>query len=87
MGEHFNELQYYGERWIARNWIGLSSGFVFTGLAMIAATNERGYFAIGGEFFILPVCFIASRIAQNYMRRKRHDRRMQRQSRRKRALA
>lgn len=38
--------------------ISLAIGLVLTVLAVIAAKADRGYWAFGGEYFIIPICLM-----------------------------
>ena len=42
------------ERFIRDAWLELTLGFALTGWAMTYSAQARGYFAIGGEYLILP---------------------------------
>lgn len=46
------------ERYIVRNWIWFVVGIVLTRKAVECAYAERGYAAIGGEWFVLPMLLL-----------------------------
>jgi hypothetical protein len=51
-------------RYISRNWLLIIIGLVFTAISVKAAYIERGYWAIGGEYFVLPVLLMGAEIVR-----------------------
>jgi hypothetical protein len=45
--------------YITRNWWLIAAGMVLTAASVQTAYEQRGYWAIGGEYLILPILLIA----------------------------
>ena len=50
------------ENFIIRKWFWLSIGLVLTRFAVERCYEQRGWFYIGGEWFIIPAIILASNI-------------------------
>lgn len=59
------------ERWIVRHWIALCGGCVLTGIALRIAYAERGYFALGSEWLIIPAAFALEGCIRKYRRKRK----------------
>jgi hypothetical protein len=45
-------------RYIARNWWLIIAGLVLTAISVRTAYEQRGYWAIGGEYLVLPILLL-----------------------------
>lgn len=55
------------KKYLAKNWHLILAGIALTALAVPHTYNLRGYFAIGGEWLILPVILMVVYIAKVFM--------------------
>lgn len=63
----FRRMEYF----LTRYWFPLSTGFFTGGMLMIIEREQRGYFAVGGEFLIPAAFCIVHGILRNIIRVKR----------------
>lgn len=55
------------KKYLAKNWHLILTGIVLTAFAVPHTYKARGYFAIGGEWLILPVILMVVYIAKVFM--------------------
>lgn len=56
------------KKYLAKNWHLILTGIALTASAVSYTYSARGYFAIGGEWLILPVILMAAYLAKAVMR-------------------
>lgn len=56
------------KKYLTKNWRLILAGIVLTAFAVPHTYKTRGYFAIGGEWLILPVILMAAYLAKAVMR-------------------
>lgn len=55
------------KRYLAKNWYLILAGIVLTAFAVPHVYETRGYFAVGGEWLVLPVILMAAYFAKVFM--------------------
>lgn len=55
------------KKYLAKNWYFILAGTSLTAFAVPYTYKVRGYFAIGGEWLILPVILMAAYFAKVFM--------------------
>ncbi len=52
-------------KWIEKNWLILSAGFLLTAVFVRMAFKQRGYIAFGGEWLVFPLLFLTRSLARS----------------------
>lgn len=53
------------EKFVVKNWMILTVGFLLTALFVRMAYNERGFIAFGSEWLAIPFLFVARKLIQD----------------------
>lgn len=62
------------ERTLVLYWLPITLGCIITGILVLVMAGKRGAFAIGGEWFIIPVfCYIHYMIRRHFREKARKE--------------